>query len=91
MVGRRLIGKELNNGKRRLSSLLLQENLGLCVCVCVSVSSRRNVATRAQKGWLKERKPPSVRAESAGHKFREVFFMGVSDISSLLLNSICWK
>lgn len=48
MVGRRLIGKELNNGKRRLSALLLQ---GFCVCVSVSVSSRRNVATRAQKGW----------------------------------------
>lgn len=43
MVGRRLIGKELNNGKGWLKSFLLEA----WVCVCVCVTPRRNVA---QKG-----------------------------------------
>lgn len=57
----------------------------MCVCVhlwvSVSVSSRRSIATRAQKGWLKEGmsiKSPLVRVESVRHKFRESFLMGKS-------------
>lgn len=60
MVGKRLIGKKLNNGKRWLGSLLLEG----WECVYVCVSSRKNVGTRAQKGCLKERmrfKSPIVR------------------------------
>ena len=42
MVGRRLIGKELNNDKRWLSSLFLMEgSVCVCVCVCVCVYSLR--------------------------------------------------
>lgn len=42
----------------------------------VCVSSRRNVATRAWKGWLKERtriKAPLVRRESAGYNSGRFF------------------
>lgn len=72
MVGKRLIGKKLNNGKRWLSSRLLEG----WVCVYVCVSPRKNVATRAQKGCLKERmrfKSPMVRVRVHKHKFREIF------------------